>query len=137
MADVFPTPYTMSDAVTWIEQNEAADPQTHCAILLDGEVVGGVGYEIQFGERRFTAQIGYWLGVPYWGRGIATAACRAMTDYAFDRHALRRIEASVYVPNVASQRVLEKCGYEREGRPRNAVIKNGEVLDAYMYATVR
>lgn len=118
-------------------RNEEVDSKTHCAILLNGEIVGGIGFEIQSGERRLTAQFGYWLGVAYWGRGIATAACRAMTAYAFDRQAIRRLEAAVYVPNIASQRVLEKCGYEREGRLRNAVIKNGVVLDAYLYATVR
>jgi [ribosomal protein S5]-alanine N-acetyltransferase len=137
MADVFASPYTMNDAIEWIALNEASHPSTHFAILLGERIAGGAGYTLQGGERRIVAQIGYWLGERYWGRGIATAACGALTRYAFERHGLRRIEAAVYAPNVASHRVLEKCGYQREGRVRNAVIKNDEVLDAYLYAIVR
>lgn len=92
---------------------------------------------LQDAERRIVAQNGYWLGEQYWGRGIRTAACRAITDDVFERHGLRRIEAAVYALNIASQRVLEKCNYQCEGLMRNAVIKNGKVLDAYLYAIVR
>jgi [ribosomal protein S5]-alanine N-acetyltransferase len=137
MRDTFPSPYTTADAVEYIERNEAADPKTHFAIALDNRIAGGVGYVLHDSERRIVADFGYWLGEQYWGQGIATAACRAVTDYAFDRHGLRRIESAVYAPNVASRRVLEKCGYQREGLMRNAIIKNGEVLDAYLYAIVR
>lgn len=137
MRDVFPSPYTMADAMEWIERNETADLTTHFAIVLDSRVAGGCGYMPLEAERRIVAELGYWLGEAYWGRGIATAACRALTEYAFEQHRLRRIESAVYAPNVASQRVLEKCGYRCEGLIRNAVIKNGEVLDAYLYAIVR
>ncbi len=137
MRDTFPSPYTHDDAAAWIARNEAAEQDTHFAIVLDGRVVGGVGFVLHQAERRIVADIGYWLGEPFWGRGIATAACSAVTAYAFEQYELRRIEAPVYAPNVASRRVLEKCGYECEGIMRSAVIKKGEVLDAHLYAKIR
>ena len=85
-------------------------------------------------ERAGVAEIGYWIGEPYWGRGIATAAARGLTAFGFERLALRRIEAPIYAPNKASMRVLEKCGYVCEGIMRDAVIKNGQLLDAHLYA---
>jgi [ribosomal protein S5]-alanine N-acetyltransferase len=137
LRDTFPSPYTMTDADEWIARNEAADPKTHFAVLLDGRIAGGAGFVVHDAERRIVADLGYWLGEPFWGRGIATVVCRTVTEYAFERHVLRRIESLVYAPNVASERVLQKCGYQREAFMRNSVIKRGEVLDAYLYAIVR
>ncbi|MBV8490943.1 MAG: GNAT family N-acetyltransferase [Candidatus Eremiobacteraeota bacterium] len=137
MTDGFPSPYTPSDAQAWISRNEAANPKTHFAILVDGNVVGGIGFTLFGGERRGTAYIGYWIGEPYWGRGFATTALREATKVAFDQHKLHRLEAPAYAPNVASHRVLENAGYLREGIMRKAVVKHGEFLDAYLYAIVR
>ncbi len=137
LRDRFPSPYTLDDANAWISLNEAAERRSHFAIVLDARVIGGVGFDLHEAERRIVAEIGYWLGEAFWGRGIATAACCALTTYAFERHSLRRIESQVFAPNVASRRVLEKCGYECEGLMRNAVTKGGEVLDAYLFARVR
>jgi ribosomal-protein-alanine N-acetyltransferase len=137
LRDRFPCPYSPDDAAAWIALNEAADVTTHFAIVLEDRVIGGAGFQLFEAERRVVAEIGYWLGEPLWGRGIATAACRTLTKYVFDRHEIRRIEAPVFTPNVASLRVLEKCGYEREGVMRNAAIKQGKILDAYLYSKLK
>jgi RimJ/RimL family protein N-acetyltransferase len=86
---------------------------------------------------RRSAEIGYWVAEPYWGRGIATKAVGALTAFAFAHHDLVRIFAGVFASNPASARVLEKAGYAFEGRLRRSVVKDGIVLDQLMYAMVR
>ena len=136
LRDIFPSPYTRADAVAWIMLNQNANV-TNFAIDVSGELAGGIGVHLFDGERRLCAEIGYWLAEPFWGRGIITAACRTLTDYAFETYGLKRVEAAVFSPNVASHRVLEKCGYACEGVMKSAAIKHGEILDVYMYAVTR
>ena len=83
------------------------------------------------------AEFGYWLGEPYWGRGIATAAARAMVGFAFSAFPWVRLEAGVFEWNQASMRVLKKAGFEREGVLRQSVRKDGQFLDRVMYAITR
>ncbi|HXE00283.1 MAG TPA: GNAT family N-acetyltransferase [Candidatus Acidoferrum sp.] len=72
LRDRFPHPYTAADADAWITKAEAEAPVTSHAIVVDGETVGGVGVDLGTDVRRRSAEIGYWLGEPFWGRGIAT-----------------------------------------------------------------
>lgn len=137
MSDVFPSPYRMDDALAWIALNEADRSRVHFALEVDGELAGGIGVEPQAAEQRIAAEIGYWLGEPYWGRGIMTSAVRTLTQHAFETLPLRRIWAGIYHPNLASQRVLEKAGYTREAVLRNAIIKQGEIYDKIIYSVVR
>ncbi|MBV8638761.1 MAG: GNAT family N-acetyltransferase [Candidatus Eremiobacteraeota bacterium] len=136
MADRFPHPYTIEDARFWIALQDEFAAVNNFAIEVDGELAGGIGMDPLVGERRTGAHFGYWLGRAYWGRGIATAACAAFTEYAMDRRGFIRLEATVYAPNIPSMRVLEKCGYTCEGIMRSAVIKRGEILDSHLYAKV-
>lgn len=136
MRDLFPHPYCIEDADDWIARNGHSSA-THFAIEVAGGITGGIGYVPFDGERRMTAEIGYWVGQRFWGHGIATAACGALTRWIFRKTEIERLQAEVYVPNRASQRVLEKCGYEAEGILRRAIVKNGEVLDAIVYAKLR
>src|SRR6185369_13745408 len=120
------------------EKATSMSPQTYFAIELDGEPVGGIGYTLQSDVERIGAEIGYWLGAAVWGRGIATAAVRALSRHAFAAHPeLQRLYAVPYTTNPASARVLEKAGYVREGTLRRSAIKDGQVLDQWMYAFVR
>ncbi len=135
--DRFPHPYTLAAAEEWVAMASAADPQTQFAIEVGGEAVGGIGLFLQQDVERYSAEIGYWLGEAYWGRGIATAAVQRFTDYAFDAFGLCRIYASVFVSNEGSIRVLEKTGYQLEGRLRQAAVKDGQVVDGLLYATLR
>jgi RimJ/RimL family protein N-acetyltransferase len=137
LRDRFPHPYTLADAKRWIRAANAYDPPTHFAIEADGEAVGGIGFDVFDDVDRRTAEIGYWLAEPYWGRGIATAAVTAVSEYAFHRFDLARLQARVFEGNDASMRVLEKAGYEREGRLRRSVTKGDRTIDSYIYARVR
>jgi RimJ/RimL family protein N-acetyltransferase len=83
-----------------------------------------------------SAEIGYWLAEPFWGRGIATEAVKAMTTYAIAKHALTRVYARVADWNTASVRVLEKAGYALEARLRRSAIKEGRVIDQLQYAFI-
>lgn len=137
LTDLFPNPYTEVDADAWLDLVESLDPCTHFAIEVEGLAVGGIGLIPQSGMFSGTAEFGYWLGEPFWGRGIATAAARAMVDFAFSAFPWVRLEAGVFEWNPASMRVLEKAGFEREGVLRRSVRKDGQFLDRVMYAITR
>jgi ribosomal-protein-alanine N-acetyltransferase len=138
LLDGFPNPYTEADAERWISLNHATltAPQNF-AIELDGEAIGGVGFDRRKDVFAGTAEIGYWVARVHWGKGIATAAARFISDYAFGNLPLARLQAGVFANNPASVRVLEKAGYSFEGRLHNAVNKDGELLDLLMYARLR
>jgi len=104
-----PHPYTAADADAWISHAAAQSPPTDFAIAVQDEAVGGIGIEIGRNVFFRSAEIGYWLGEAYWGRGIATEALRAMTEYVFTTFDLCRLQAGVFEWNPASMRVLEKA----------------------------
>jgi RimJ/RimL family protein N-acetyltransferase len=133
----FPHPYTVEDARAWIEFASQESPEQNFAIASGSNVIGGIGLKLRADVFRRSAEIGYWLGEPYWGRGIATIALRALTEYAFEQFDLVRIDAGVFEWNPASCRVLEKVGYVREARLRQSVTKDGQTIDRFLYALVR
>jgi ribosomal-protein-alanine N-acetyltransferase len=135
--DHFPHPYTVADADAWIARVVGHVPETQFAIEVNGEVVGGVGLMLQEDVARHSAEIGYWLGQAYWGRGIMTEVVRYMTGWGFTSLDLYRVYALVFEWNPASRRVLEKAGYLLEGRLRKAVLKDGQLLDQFAYAVTR
>lgn len=135
--DRFPYPYSSAAAAAWVAQAASARPETQFAIEVDGEAAGGIGVFLQQDVARYSAELGYWLGEAHWGRGIMTGAVRGFTEYAFNAFELCRIYAAVFEWNPASCRVLEKAGYTLEGRMRRAVVKDGRVLDQFLYAVVR
>jgi ribosomal-protein-alanine N-acetyltransferase len=137
LRDRFPYPYTAADADEWIKLAVAQTRPTSFAIVVEGEAVGGIGIELGTDIFRRSAEIGYWLGEPFWGRGIATEALRAVTEYAFERFDICRLHAGVFDWNPASARVLEKAGYTLEGRARLGVVKDGRLGDRLLYALVR
>lgn len=134
LRDRFPHPYTRVDAEWWIQHVQGLKPETNFAMDVAGEAVGGIGLMLQDDVERCSAEIGYWLSEAYWGRGIATAALRSLTDYAFKEFNLTRVYALPYARNAASIKVLEKAGYVCEGVLRRSAIKDGEILDQLMYA---
>ena len=136
LRDRFPHPYTSDDAHWWIAHVSGQSPPTSFAIVVDGEAAGGIGFIVQEDVARRSVEIGYWLGETYWGRGIATAAVRAISERVFATLDVCRIYATVFESNPASWRVLEKAGFVFEGRLRKAVTKSGDTIDALMYALV-
>jgi RimJ/RimL family protein N-acetyltransferase len=139
LRDRFPYPYTTTHAAEWLRKNVGNDPVTAFAITEPGseEPLGGVGLMLQEDVHRICAEMGYWLGVAAWGRGIATAAVKAATAYGFDTLGLERIYAVANTRNRGSARVLEKVGYVLEGTMRRNAIKEGVLLDQFMYAALK
>lgn len=138
MTDAFPHPYTDRAARDWLDIVLDQDREVLFALANEHELVGSIGLQPGKGVYRCMAEIGYWVGEEFWGRGIVSAAVVALTDFAFAQfEEIARIQAHVFSSNPASARVLEKAGYDLEGRLRRSVIKNGELLDQWMYAKVR
>lgn len=136
LRDRFPHPYTLAHARAFIEAALAAVPETSFAVAVDEAAVGGIGFTLHEDVERVSAEIGYWLGEPFWGRGIMTEALRTVTAHAVGTHDLTRVYAVPYEWNPASFRVLEKAGYVCEGRMRRSAIKDGRVIDQMLYAYV-
>ena len=137
MRDSFPYPYELKDAELWVRFNLAQDKPENFAIEVERELAGAAGFMLLGAERGGCAELGYWVAKPYWGRGIATAACSALATYVFENYHIRRVEAHAHGQNVGSQRVLEKSGFRREGILRDAVIKRGEVRDMHLFGRLR
>jgi RimJ/RimL family protein N-acetyltransferase len=138
LRDRFPHPYGLSDAEAFLTMALAMTPPTYFAIAVDEQAVGGIGYTLHDDVERVSAEIGYWLGAEYWGRGIMTAAVRGVTRFAFSQHHdLCRIYAVPFDWSTASVRVLQKAGYRLEGRMRRSAIKDGQVTDQLLYAILR
>jgi RimJ/RimL family protein N-acetyltransferase len=135
--DAFPHPYTINDAHEFIRMATVEEPTTRFCVEVDGVAAGGIGVHPGQDVHRYTATVGYWLGEEFWRRGIMTEAVTAVTDFWFDNFPLRRISAEVFANNPASARVLEKAGFIFEGRLKNHVVKDGEVLDSLLYARTK
>jgi len=134
LRDAFPHPYTLVDAEAFLCKVMRMNPRTYFAIAFDHEAIGSIGLMPGDDVNRFTAELGYWLAEPFWGKGIMTKAIRALSEYAFEELGLHRIFAEPYTTNAASARVLEKSGFTLEGVIRAAVFKDGRILDQYLYA---
>jgi RimJ/RimL family protein N-acetyltransferase len=134
LRDRFPHPYTRTDAEHWVRLASGRTPPTDFAIAVGGQAVGGIGLVLHDDVERCSAEIGYWLGREFWGRGLATAAVRGLTGYAFAAHGLTRVYALPFADNAASLRVLQKAGYRCEGRLHRAAVKDGVVHDQVLYA---
>ncbi len=137
LRDQFPYPYTRRDALDYLNYVRSMDVPMSFAIEHGGEAVGGIGFKLGIDIARLSVEMGYWLAEPLWGRGFTTRAVTAASDWAFDNYKVVRIFATAFSHNVASMRVLEKAGFEREGILRRSAIKNGVILDQVMYAKVR
>jgi ribosomal-protein-alanine N-acetyltransferase len=131
-----PHPYTENDAAAFLAKASddfAAGRAVHFAISITPgrELAGTVGLYIKEPHRH--AELGYWLGVPFWGRGYATEAARAVVAFGFQSLRLRRIFAHYFAGNTGSQRVLEKIGMRHEGRFRQHIRKWDQFIDIENY----
>ncbi len=137
MSDMFPFPYAIEDAERFIQMSISHQPLRLFAILFEGQPAGGIGIHPQGDIMRKNAELGYWLGKIFWGKGIATAAVRKMVNYGFDHFDIDRIFARPFGSNTGSQRVLEKAGFTFEGRLEKTIFKNGMYEDELFYAVRR
>lgn len=133
LRDYIPFPYTESDADFFINLTKEENPKQTFGIEYDGKLSGVVGLVVQKDVYRKSAEIGYWIGEPFWGHGIATKAVELITQYGFKELNLHRIFTGVFEYNVASMKVLEKNGYKKEGIFKNAIIKNDNFCDEHRF----
>lgn len=133
----FPYPYTAEAAKKFVSAALNSPQDIHRAIVAGGGAVGCVSLCRGKGVLCRSAELGYWLAPAYWGRGIMTEAVRRICAYTFAETDIVRIYAEVFSPNTASQRVLEKCGFGKEGVKRRSVFKNGEFFDSVVYALLK
>ena len=139
LRDVFPFPYTPADAAWYVNDCiEKGDENQLCrAIVVNGEAVGSVGIFVKTDVYRKSAELGYWLGEPYWKKGIMTEAVKQLCAEAFATFDIVRIFAEPYAYNSGSRKVLEKVGFTLEGIMKNSVCKHGEIYDSCMYGLIR
>lgn len=134
MADVFPHPYTIENGKTFIAFATSNPNSKIFAIVVNGKPAGSIGLHLQTDILRKNAEIGYWLGEPYWNKGIITKAIPQMIDYGFKNMDIVRIFARIFGNNIASQKVVEKCGFKLEGKYEKTLFKNDQFLDEFIYA---
>ena len=117
----------------------ASDPDIAFAfaIMADEELVGSIGAFRCGNIHSRTAELGYYIGEPYWGNGYASSAVRELCSYIFRETDIIRIFAEPFAYNQASCRVLEKSGFQYEGTLRQNAVKNGRVIDMKMYSRLR
>jgi [ribosomal protein S5]-alanine N-acetyltransferase len=134
LRNIFPFPYSLKDAEFFINQITNSDSsQVNFAIDVDGKAVGSIGFHLMSDVYQRNVEVGYWLGEKYWGQGIASEALNALVKYIFRNYSVNRIFANVFETNIASMKVLEKCGFAKEAIHRNAIIKNGKVMDEHVF----
>jgi len=131
-----PHPYGSAEAEDFLARMDAECRQGHAAVFAvtissSSELCGACGLHVASAQRR--AELGYWIGVPYWGRGFATEAAHAVVEFGFNTLGLHRIHASHFAGNAASGGVLEKIGMRHEGRSREHVQKWGRFVDLENY----
>lgn len=137
LKNTFPFPYTKNEAIVWLANCAAQYPETNFAIANEESLIGGIGLKLNDDVFINNAEIGYWLGEPFWGKHIATKAVREITRYAFENFNINRLFAGIFEGNWASAKVLVNCGYKPEGVFRKAVFKEEKFLDQYIYAILK
>ncbi|MEX0273910.1 MAG: GNAT family N-acetyltransferase [Flavobacteriaceae bacterium] len=137
LRDYIPYPYTESDAEAFIDMTAAEHPPMTFGIGIDDSLCGVIGLVAQKDVYHTSAEIGYWIGEPFWGKGIGTKAVGMVTEYGFQKLGLERIHTGIFEFNTASMRILEKNGFKKEGVFRNAVVKNGTICDEHRYAILK
>lgn len=137
MTDKFPHPYTIEKGKEFIEFAIKETPPYILAIDIKGEAIGGIGIHPQSDIHCKNAELGYWLGEPFWGNGIISNAIIQIVDYSFMNLDITRIFARPFGTNIASQRVLEKTGFKLEARFEKSLFKNGEFIDELVFAIRR
>ncbi len=135
--DKTPNPFTTADAVAFINDLGNKKPARRFLIFQDNQLAGEIGISFKEDVFRLNAEIGYFIGEAFWGKGLATAAIKKMTEYTFENFNIIRIVAGVFEFNKASMKALEKNGYYLESIRKKAVIKNGQIMDDYIWVKLK
>lgn len=136
--DRLPHPYTAKDADDWLKLNVDIKPVLNYVIEVNGQFAGSIGMVPKEDVYRCNMEIGYWLGEPYWNKGIITKAIALIESVIWNDYPdIVRIYADVYEYNKASMKALEKNGFQLEAIHKKAVIKNNLLLDEHVWAKLR
>lgn len=132
-----PHPYTEEHARQFIAGSAELSSKNHFGIFRkeDGQLLGGIGLRTEEDQQR--AELGYWIGAPYWGKGYATESARAVVAYGFETLKFHRIYASHFQGNNVSGNVLRKLGMSHEGCQRGHILKAGKFLDSELFGLLR
>ena len=129
-------PYTEQDAKEFLALTlEPGKVWLATTLRIEGRQIGGVGLRVD--DQHQNAELGYWLGVSFWGQGYATEAARELLRYGFEDLRLHRIFASHFGHNPASGRVLRKLGMRHEGCQRQHLRKWDQFVDSELYGMLR
>jgi ribosomal-protein-alanine N-acetyltransferase len=137
LRDFFPFPYTTQNSIDFIKITGQENPQMTFAIEFEGSFCGVIGLIGQSDIYKKTAEIGYWIGEPFWNKGIATKAVNLITGYGLNQLAFLRIHTGVFEYNIGSMRVLEKNGYKKDGVFEKAVFKNGQIWNEHRFSRIK
>ena len=126
-----PHPYTLQDALDWIDLQPSLARNTsgyHFAVesLVDQNLIGSVGLS-RLSQGMNVWEFGYWFGTRYWGQGFATEAASAVKSWATRQSWVYRLRSGYLPDNAASGRVLEKLGFARYGQARASFLSTGTV----------
>ena len=137
LRDALPYPYTSQDAA-WFINFQQNDPLLTCyGIVVDGEVVGNIGFTRSEDIERFTAEVGYYIGEDYWGQGIMSAALSEAVEDYFKTTEVVRLFATPFDYNKASAKVLEKAGFTLKCIFTKGVYKNAQFVDMLYYERIK
>lgn len=137
LRDGFPKPYTLDDAKRFKKMVDDQNPKTFFAIEYNGLYAGNISLSPGSDVYRKSAEIGYFIGEPFWNKGIVTKAVHLITDWGFNNLDIVRIHTGIFEYNTASQRVMEKCGFTREAVFRKSICKNNKMFDEIRYAKIK
>jgi len=135
----FPYPYTLEDAKSYVSFCAENNEERQCtrAIVIDGEAVGSIGVFLKDDVYCKSAELGYWLAEPFWGKSVMSSAIRQICAFTFDNYDVVRIFAEPYTYNIGSCKALEHAGFQLEGVLKKSVYKNGEFFDSCIYALLK
>jgi RimJ/RimL family protein N-acetyltransferase len=137
LRDFFPHPYTEQDAKDWIDYCQVVSNDLLLAIVINDEVVGSIGALFKSDIYRLNVEIGFWLNPLFWNKGITTQSIQFIVNHIFNTYDIQRIYANVFPRNLASQRVLQKCGFKLEARHERAIIKDNVIMDELVFVLLR
>ena len=137
LRDSFPYPYNEKNALQWINFIQHSKSEYAFAIASNIEVIGSIGIVPDRDVHRFNAEIGFWLGEPFWNKGIISKALKVFTKYVFSEFDFNKLTANVFEGNDASKIVLEKTGFRLEGTLRKSVFKANSFYDLYIYGLLK
>ena len=137
LRDSFPYPYSLDDARHFFESVKNDNPPSTFAIEYQGNYVGNISLVRASDVYRNSAEIGYFIGEPFWNRGIVTRAVNLITQYGFENRGIIRIFTGIFDYNKASQRVLEKCGFEKEAIFKKSITKKWKIFDEVRFSKIK